>query len=146
MSDQYDQPTNNDAPYPEPMNSGPSQYQEPTNYPPKNEQSQYGAYPYQQPQNYAAPQGYGSYGKSPEQEQGEKFAQTSMILGIISIFFAGIILGPLAIHKASQAQQLNADATVGKITGWIGTILAALSLLWVLFMIVIIAAAGSSGY
>lgn len=145
MSDQYDQPTNNDTPYPEPMNSHPSQYQETTNHPQNNEQSQYGAYPHQQPQ-YGAPQGYAPYGKSPEQEQGEKLAQTSMILGIISIFFAGIILGPLAIHKASQAEKLNADATVGKITGWIGTILAALSLLWVIFMVFIVVVANAGSY
>ncbi|WP_054821176.1 DUF4190 domain-containing protein [Arthrobacter sp. JCM 19049] len=76
----------------------------------------------QQPQQY----------NSREQLTGGQLAQTSMILGILALVFSalGIILGPIAISKANKAErQYNTAATVGRVTGWLGTFLGAL---WVL--------------
>ena len=54
-----------------------------------------------------------------------------MILGILSLFVAGVILGPIAISKANKAErEFNTAATVGKVTGWIGTIFG---ILWVAY-------------
>lgn len=58
--------------------------------------------------------------------RGQQLAQTSMILGILSLFVVGVILGPLAISKANKAErQFQTSATVGKVTGWVGTVLGA---------------------
>lgn len=73
---------------------------------------------------------------SVEQLQGAQHAQTSMILGILSLFFIGIILGPIAIFKAKKAEQLHTAATVGKVTGWIGTIIGLISIVVTIFMII----------
>lgn len=68
---------------------------------------------------------------SPEQLRGTQLAQTSMILGILSLFvpLVGIVLGIFAITKAKEAEQLNVAATVGKVTGWVGTVLWILSII-----------------
>ena len=80
---------------------------------------------------------------SVEQLQGAQHAQTSMILGILSLFFIGIILGPIAISKAKKAEQLHTAATVGKVTGWIGAILGVVGI--VVAIIAIIAMVGTAG-
>jgi len=69
--------------------------------------------------------------------RGQQLAQTSMILGILSLFIplVGIVLGIIAINKAKEAEQLNSDATVGKVTGWVGTILWILSVVPLLLLI-----------
>ena len=74
---------------------------------------------------------------SPEQMRGAQLAQTSMILGILSLFvpFVGIVLGIIAINKAKEAEQLHTAATVGKVTGWVGTILWILSIVPFLLLI-----------
>jgi hypothetical protein len=115
---------------------------EPVNYPsyPSNESD---------PAPYAAPaSSYQRYyvEKPAEVLEGEQLAKTSTILGIISLFFFGVILGPMAIVKAGKAEKLGVDSTVGKVTGWIGTIMAAISLVVVVIYIFIIGAlfAGSS--
>lgn len=127
MSTENNEPTN-------PYNSGSSgqspQYsgQYPNQYP--------NQYPGQNQQFGAAP-GYPPYGYNPQQTEGAQLAQTSMILGIISLFVVGIILGPLAIIKAKKAErEFNTDATVGKVTGWIGTILGIIGVLYIIFVIV----------
>lgn len=51
------------------------------------------------------------------------------MLGIIGLFVFGIILGPLAIMKANEAQRGGVDATAGKVVGWIALILHALGLI-----------------
>lgn len=95
---------------------------------------------YQQPQ-----QGYAGY-PSPAQLEGGQLAQTSMILGILSLFVVGIILGPMAISKANKAErEYNTAATVGKVTGWIGTILAILWIAYFIFLIIGLVAVASSG-
>lgn len=94
--------------------------------------------PYQQQGAYQAPQpGYAPYGQAgpgyanPEAQQA---SQTSLVLGIIGLFVLGIILGPLAIMKANEAQRGGVDATAGKIVGWIATILHALGVVILVFM------------
>lgn len=52
----------------------------------------------------------------------DKAAQMSLIFGIIGLFIAGIIFGPLAIWQASKAEKMNKSATPGKVLGWIDTI------------------------
>lgn len=80
--------------------------------------------------------GYPAYPQT--HPEGAQLAQTSMILGIISIFVIGIILGPIAIVKANRAEkEFKTAATVGKVTGWIGTILGVLWLVYIIFMIVV---------
>lgn len=64
--------------------------------------------------------------------EGEKLAKTSTILGIVSVLFLGLILGPIAIVKAARAEKLGVDSTVGKVTGWLGTIWGAIYILLVI--------------
>ena len=52
----------------------------------------------------------------------DKAAQLSLIFGIVGLFIAGIIFGPLAIWQASKAEKMNKAATPGKVLGWIGTL------------------------
>ncbi|WP_345470977.1 DUF4190 domain-containing protein [Glutamicibacter ectropisis] len=93
--------------------------------PTQGQNQQYAQYPQQtQYQN-----GYPGY-SAQSQLEGNQLAQTSMILGILSLFVLGIVLGPIAIVKARRAErEFNTAATVGKVTGWIGTILAAITIL-----------------
>lgn len=78
---------------------------------------------FQQP---ASPQ----HGYYPPQNPGISLAQTSMILGILSLFVVGVILGPIAILKANEAERsYGVQATVGKVTGLIGLIFGALQVL-----------------
>lgn len=104
--------------------------------------------PYEQqpgPYNPNAPQMVYTQ-NSVEQLRGQQLSQTSMILGILSLFVVGIILGPIAISKANQAEKLHVAATVGKVTGWIGTILSALALVWIVFVIVVAIGASAGGF
>lgn len=84
--------------------------------------------------------------KAPEQLEGEKLAKTSTILGIVSIYFAGLILGPMAIIKAAKAEKLGVDSTVGKVTGWLGVVFGTLtivvSIFYAFFFAALFAAAG----
>ncbi|WP_404287155.1 hypothetical protein [Glutamicibacter arilaitensis] len=61
---------------------------------------------------------------------GVSLSQTSMILGILSLFVVGVILGPIAIMKGNEAERVyGVPATVGKVTGMIGLIFGALQVL-----------------
>lgn len=82
---------------------------------------------------------------SPEQLRGAQLAQTSMIMGILSLFVVGIIFGPIAISKAKQAESLNTAATVGKVTGWIGTILSIFTIIGIGILIALSVMAYNSG-
>lgn len=95
----------------------PPGYQQP--YPQGNQQG------YQPGYGYGPTQPYGQGGRSLE---GEKAAQLSLILGIVGLFFAGLILGPLAIWQAGKAEKLGVPATAGKVLGWISAILWLLGL------------------
>lgn len=114
-----------------------------------------GAYPTNDP--YSAPRSASAtpvfqqvyIEKAPEQLEGEKLAKTSTIFGIVSLFFAGIIFGPLAIIKAAKAEKLGVDSTVGQVTGWIGAIMGALqvivAIIYVIFFAAIFASYAESG-
>ncbi|WP_334121432.1 DUF4190 domain-containing protein [Glutamicibacter sp.] len=99
--------------------------------PNQGQNQQYAQYPQSQPQYQQSPYQNGYPGYSAQaQLEGNQLAQTSMILGILSLFVLGIVLGPIAIVKARRAErEFNTAATVGKVTGWIGTILAAITIL-----------------
>lgn len=67
-----------------------------------------------------------------EYAQGQRHKDTSLVLGIIGLFVIGIILGPLAIVKANQAEALGVKATAGKTLGWVDTIISGLGVLFFL--------------
>lgn len=95
---------------------------EPVNHPSAESVSAYPAPSYQQ-----------FYIEKPaEILEGEKLAKTSTIFGIVSLFFLGLILGPIAIVKAARAEKFGVDSTVGKVTGWLGTIWGVLYILLVI--------------
>ena len=97
-------------------------------------QNQYGPYgqQYQHPGQYGqlmmVP--IGIVQKTPEQLAGEKAAQTSMVLGIISLAcivtlswwlfgLPSLILGVIGIFKANEAERYGAAASAGRILNWI---------------------------
>ena len=106
---------------------------------PQNSGQNYGSYsaPSEQPyaQNYNQPyaQNYNQpYGQVAVNPEGQKHAQNAMIFGILSIVIAGlgVVFGPLALSQVRKAESYGAEATVGKVTGWIGLVLGILSLLF----------------
>ena len=97
-------------------------------------QNQYDPYgqQYQQPDQYGQPMmvPVGFWQKTPEQLAGEKAAQTSMVLGIISLAcivtlswwlfgLPSLILGVIGIFKANEAERYGAAASAGRILNWI---------------------------
>lgn len=77
--------------------------------------------------------------------EGEKAAQLSLILGLVGLFVAGIVLGPLAIWQANKAEKLGVPATAGKVLGWVTTVLYGLAVLFgVLALIFFVAVLGAS--
>jgi hypothetical protein len=90
---------------------------------------------------------HSSYGYPPQLNsnvEGEKHAQSSLILGIISLFAFGVVIGPLAMIQARKAEALNVSATPGKITGLIGLILGIVTILGIVALIVMSAAVGDA--
>lgn len=98
-------------------------------------QNQYDPYgqQYQQPDQYGQPMmiPVGIIQKTPEQLAGEKAAQTSTVLGIISLAciltlswwlfgLPSLILGVIGIFKANEAERYGAAASAGRIMNWIG--------------------------
>lgn len=82
---------------------------------------------------------------SAEIMQGQKHAQMSLVFGIIGLFFAGIVFGPLAIVQANKAERMLQAASAGKVLGWISTIFGILGVIgFVLFFGSILALAGMS--
>lgn len=75
-------------------------------------------------------------------EDPARAAQLSLVFGILSLVLIGIVFGPLAIWQAGKAERAGADATAGKVLGWIGTALGLLGLVlvvvWVLFMMFLV--------
>ena len=92
--------------------------------------------PYQSGGHQAGP--YQSYQPSYAALEGEKAAQLSLILGLVGLFVAGFVLGPLAIWQARKAERLGVPATAGKVLGWVVTILYALAILATIVMLVIV--------
>lgn len=97
-------------------------------------QNQYDPYgqQYQQPGQYGQPMmvPISIVQKTPEQLAGEKAAQTSMVLGIISLAcivtlswwlfgLPSLILGVIGIFKANEAERYGAPASAGRILNWI---------------------------
>ena len=97
-------------------------------------QNQYDPYgqQYQQPGQYGQPMmvPIGIVQKTPEQLAGENAAQTSMVLGIISLAcivtlswwlfgLPSLILGVIGIFKANEAERYGAAASAGRILNWI---------------------------
>jgi hypothetical protein len=67
---------------------------------------------------------------------GSKFKEKSVIYGVIGFLFLGIVFGPLAISNANKAEALHHSATLGKVLGWIDTIVGVFWLLIFLFAVV----------
>lgn len=97
-------------------------------------QNQYDPYgqQYQQPDQYGQPMmvPVGFLQKTPEQLAGEKAAQTSTVLGIISLAcivtlswwlfgLPSLILGVIGIFKANEAERYGVVASAGRILNWI---------------------------
>ena len=97
-------------------------------------QNQYDPYgqQYQQPGQYGQPMmvPISIVQKTPEQLAGEKAAQTSMVLGIISLAcivtlswwlfgLPSLILSVIGIFKANEAERYGAAASAGRILNWI---------------------------
>ncbi len=89
--------------------------------------------PYGQQYQYGQPMmiPVGIIQKTPEQLAGEKAAQTSTVLGIISLAciltlswwlfgLPSLILGVIGIFKANEAERYGAAASAGRIMNWIG--------------------------
>lgn len=131
------QPSNHQPPpYPDGGGSGPGT--------PPPAPYQQGPGPYQQG-GPEAQQHYSQMERSPQWLAGSKASQMSMIYGLIGFFvpFVGIVLGPLAIKKAKEAESLNNTATVGKIFGWIDTIGVAIYIIIFIILGIVIATSGS---
>jgi hypothetical protein len=107
-------------------------------------QPQYNNDPYQGQQVYnAAPYGYVA-AVNPEAKSKADYA---MVFGLIGIFFFSLIFGILALVYAKKAEELGADAKVGKILGWVDIGLSMLGFLWfLLFFPLMLAGGSSSGY
>lgn len=97
-------------------------------------QNQYDPYgqQYQQQYQYGQPMmvPIGIVQKTPEQLAGEKAAQTSTVLGIISLAcivtlswwlfgLPSLVLGVIGIFKANEAERFGAAASAGRILNWI---------------------------
>ena len=109
-------------------------------------QNQYDPYgqQYQQPDQYGQPMmvPVGFLQKTPEQLAGEKAAQTSTVLGIISLAcivtlswwlfgLPSLILGVIGIFKANEAERYGAAASAGRIMNWIGVAIGGMFLVLV---------------
>lgn len=103
--------------------------------------------PYQQG-GYQQPYQPGGYQDPYRSIEGEKAAQLSLILGIVGLFVAGIILGPLAIWQAKKAERLGVPATAGKVLGWINVVLYGLAILFGILLVILMFAgfAATSSY
>lgn len=86
----------------------------------------------------------GGYGAITQKTEGEKYANISLILGIVAFFFFGVILGIIAVIYAKKAEDLGVAATPGKVLGWINIILGAIFFVFFIFFFVILGAAGIS--
>lgn len=99
----------------------------------------------QQPQHGGYLPGYG-YPYPPVDPRAQSQATTALVLGIVGLVsMLGVILGPIALVQARKAREGGADATAGRVLGWIATIIGALSVLliigWVIFVLSILGTA-----
>ncbi len=84
----------------------------------------------QQPYEHAS-------GTGPLPPEAGKARTTSLVLGIVGIFFLGIVLGPLAIMQANTAERLGERSSAGRVLGWIATIFGVAALLFGILRIVL---------
>lgn len=87
---------------------------------------------YGSPQFPGAPT-YAGQGQVASQLQGQQDAKTSLILGVIGLFFLNIILGPMALHYAKKAERAGVSATAGKVLGWICIVLFVVGVIFSFF-------------
>lgn len=73
-------------------------------------------------------------------------ADYAMIFGVIGIFFFSLVFGILALVYAKKAEEMGADAKVGKILGWVDIGLSVFGFLWLLMFLPFMFAGASSGY
>lgn len=80
-----------------------------------------------------------SYGNYPPAQrggvyvnEGAKLAKQSWILGLIGLFFFGIILGSIGLHKGLKAKGLGADATLGIVLSGLAVAFHCLSIIFFL--------------
>ena len=94
-----------------------------------------GGYQPYQPGLYSSYQP-GMYAPPARTMEGERAAQLSLIFGIVGLFVAGLILGPLAIWQAKKAESFGVPATAGKVLGWILVAMWGLAALLVILLVV----------
>ncbi|MCQ1946118.1 MULTISPECIES: hypothetical protein [unclassified Arthrobacter] len=58
---------------------------------------------------------------------GEGFKNQSLLFGVLGLFVAGFVLGPMAIYYAQKAEALNVPATAGKVLGWVNVVMCAIT-------------------
>ena len=107
--------------------------------------SQPGYDPNQHQQPYAVPQphhhpsaylGMHAMGYPPEYLEGKKVKETSLLFGILGLFFLGFVFGPLAIINANKAERMGHPSNAGKVLGWIACGMSALCVLLVILMMI----------
>lgn len=104
-------------------------------------------YPQQQAYQNTPYQGQPPYGYAPiVNPEGKSKADYSMVFGLIGLVFFSLIFGILALVYAKKAEELGADAKVGKILGWVDLGLTVLGFFWFLLLFVPAMLAGASGY
>ena len=125
-------------------------------------QNQYDPYgqQYQQPVQYGQPLmvPVSILQKTPEQLAGEKAAQTSTVLGIISLAcmvtlswwlfgLPSLILGVIGVMKANEAERFGVAASAGRIMSWIGVAIGGMFLVFFggSFLLVLLLALSESG-
>lgn len=108
---------------------------------------QQGGYPQPSGQYYGPNAGnQAPYGYAPViSPEAKSKAEYSMVFGLIGLFFLSLVFGILAIVYAKKAEEMGADARVGKILGWVDIAIGAVGTLWVLFSVLIFFG-GSGGY
>ncbi|MCC3289758.1 hypothetical protein [Arthrobacter sp. zg-Y1110] len=58
---------------------------------------------------------------------GESFKNQSLLFGVLGLFVAGFVLGPMAIYYAQKAEALNVPASAGKVLGWVNVVMCAIT-------------------
>ena len=58
---------------------------------------------------------------------GESYKNQSLLFGVLGLFVAGFVLGPMAIYYAQKAEALNVPATAGKVLGWVNVVMCAIT-------------------
>jgi hypothetical protein len=84
---------------------------------------------------------------SPQAVEGRRRAENALILGILGVVVLPL-LGPFAIWQAREAEKLGISATVGKVLGWVGTVMIAVFLFFLVLWLVAVGffmATGAAG-